>query len=123
MYHVSAQGVDERMINVHYYYYDPNRPSVLCVLLLLLFSAANVILRLQTSGKYIMHCSNERKTLQQQNRPSCSRSSSIVTVVVYGSKLCATSSLLVECCFTSTETTRLIRDGSPGRPPRPSHSS
>ena len=22
MYHVSAQGVDERMINVHYYYYD-----------------------------------------------------------------------------------------------------
>ena len=21
MYHVSAQGVDERMINVHYYYY------------------------------------------------------------------------------------------------------
>ena len=24
MYHVSAQGVDERMINVHYYYYDFN---------------------------------------------------------------------------------------------------
>ena len=23
MYHVSAQGVDERMINVHYYYYNP----------------------------------------------------------------------------------------------------
>ena len=23
MYHVSAQGVDERMINVHYYYYVP----------------------------------------------------------------------------------------------------
>ena len=23
MYHVSAQGVDERMINVHYYYYYP----------------------------------------------------------------------------------------------------
>ena len=22
MYHVSAQGVDERMINVHYYYYS-----------------------------------------------------------------------------------------------------
>ena len=21
MYHVSAQGIDERMINVHYYYY------------------------------------------------------------------------------------------------------
>ena len=22
MYHVSAQGIDERMINVHYYYYE-----------------------------------------------------------------------------------------------------
>ena len=22
MYHVSTQGVDERMINVHYYHYD-----------------------------------------------------------------------------------------------------
>ena len=22
MYHVSAQGIDERMINVHYYYYS-----------------------------------------------------------------------------------------------------
>ena len=22
MYHVSAQGVDERMINVHYHYYE-----------------------------------------------------------------------------------------------------
>ena len=30
---------------------------------------------------------------------------------------------LVECCFTSTETVRLIRVGSPGRPPRLSHSS
>ena len=26
--------------------------------------------------------------------------------------------LLLKCCFTSTETVRLIRDGSPGRPPR-----
>ena len=25
MYHVSAQGVDERMINVHYYYYKSAR--------------------------------------------------------------------------------------------------
>ena len=25
MYHVSAQGVDERMINVHYYYYYDKR--------------------------------------------------------------------------------------------------
>ena len=29
----------------------------------------------------------------------------------------------VQCCFTSTETVRLIRTGSPGRPPRLSHSS
>ena len=28
-----------------------------------------------------------------------------------------------QCCFTSSETVRLIRDGSPGRPPRLSHSS
>ena len=28
MYHVSTQGVDERMINVHYYYYyNPVAPS------------------------------------------------------------------------------------------------
>ena len=31
--------------------------------------------------------------------------------------------LLLKCCFTSTETIRLIRDGSPGRLPRLSHSS
>ena len=30
---------------------------------------------------------------------------------------------MVQCCFTSTETVRLIRTGSPGRPPRLSHSS
>ena len=29
MYHVSAQGVDERMINVHYYYYYYN--TLLCL--------------------------------------------------------------------------------------------
>ena len=28
-----------------------------------------------------------------------------------------------QCCFTSTETVRLIRTDSPGRPPRLSHSS
>ena len=28
-----------------------------------------------------------------------------------------------QCCFTFTETTRLIRTGSPGRPPQISHSS
>ena len=46
MYHVNAQGVDERMINVHYYYYPIER--------------------------------------------NCVR---------------------VQCCFTSTETIRTIRDG------------
>ena len=30
---------------------------------------------------------------------------------------------MVHCCFTSTETVRLIRTESPGRPPRLSHSS
>ena len=30
---------------------------------------------------------------------------------------------MVQCCFTSTGTIRLIRTGSPGRPPRLSHSS
>ena len=29
----------------------------------------------------------------------------------------------VQCCFTSTEAIMLIRTGSPGRPPRLSHSS
>ena len=28
MYHVSAQGVDERMINVHYYYYISQSPCL-----------------------------------------------------------------------------------------------
>ena len=27
MYHVSAQGIDERMINVHYYYYYYRRDN------------------------------------------------------------------------------------------------
>ena len=30
---------------------------------------------------------------------------------------------MVQCCFTSTETVRVIRTGGPGRPPRLSHSS
>ena len=29
MYHVSAQGVDERMINVHYYYYYYDKDTYL----------------------------------------------------------------------------------------------
>ena len=28
MYHVSAQGIDERMINVHYYYYYRERVKI-----------------------------------------------------------------------------------------------
>ena len=33
MYHVSSQGVDERMINVHYYYktYHSQSPCFVCV--------------------------------------------------------------------------------------------
>ena len=34
-----------------------------------------------------------------------------------------TQAVLVECCFTSTETVGLLGTGSPGRPPRLSHSS
>ena len=30
MYHVSAQGVDERMINVHYYYYASHMTIACC---------------------------------------------------------------------------------------------
>ena len=30
---------------------------------------------------------------------------------------------MVQCCFTSTKTVRLIRTESPGQPPRLSHSS
>ena len=30
---------------------------------------------------------------------------------------------MVQCCFTSTETVRLVRTGSPGRPPQLPHSS
>ena len=31
MYHVSAQGVDERMINLHYYYYYDYLPQMICL--------------------------------------------------------------------------------------------
>ena len=30
MYHVSAHGVDERMINVHYYYYYSDGLGFIC---------------------------------------------------------------------------------------------
>ena len=33
MYHVSAQGVDERMINVHYFYYDEETVTNIVVLM------------------------------------------------------------------------------------------
>ena len=32
MYHVSAQGIDERMINVHYYYYYHDKCTLLLTL-------------------------------------------------------------------------------------------
>ena len=35
MYHVSAQGVDERIINVHYYYYYYNNVGFLSLSMLL----------------------------------------------------------------------------------------
>ena len=38
MYHVSAQGVDERMINVHYYYYYNS--SATDIVLVTLYSTA-----------------------------------------------------------------------------------
>ena len=41
--------------------------------------------------------------------------SSVLTVLLVG--------LILKCCFMSIETVRLIRDGSPGRPLRLSHSS
>ena len=31
--------------------------------------------------------------------------------------------VMMKCCFKSTETVRFVRTGSPGRPPRLSHSS
>ena len=42
MYHVSAQGVDERMINVHYYYYYQVIRSLHkeCVIVLSLYTCA-----------------------------------------------------------------------------------
>ena len=37
MYHVSVQGVDERMINVHYYYYIKNHFVFISPAFLILF--------------------------------------------------------------------------------------
>ena len=46
MYHVSAQGVDERMINVHYYYYDNDDD---CTSLVLIRLAVGYRVRLLTN--------------------------------------------------------------------------
>ena len=51
-------------------------------------------------------------------RASCPR----MSVDVLGTN-CDQCRSMVQCCFTSTETVRLIRTKSPGRPPRLSHSS
>ena len=31
MYHVSALGIDERMVNAHYYYYDDFNVSIMII--------------------------------------------------------------------------------------------
>ena len=51
-------------------------------------------------------------------RDSCPR----MSVDILGTN-CDQCLSMVQCCFTSTETGRLIRTESPGRPPRLSHSS
>ena len=51
------------------------------------------------------------------SRASCPR----MSVVTLGTN-CDQCRSMVQCCFTSTETVRLIRMESPGRPPQLSHS-
>ena len=51
-------------------------------------------------------------------RASCPRMSVDILGTNCGQCVCT-----VQCCFTSTETVRLVRTESPGRPPRLSHSS
>ena len=51
-------------------------------------------------------------------RASCPR----MSVDILGTN-CDQCQSTVQCCFTATETVRLIRTESPGRPPRLSHSS
>ena len=50
MYHVSAQGVDERMINVHYYYYYKVQTSV------------RIFVGLSTNLNYLSVCNNKGHT-------------------------------------------------------------
>ena len=52
------------------------------------------------------------------SRASCPR----MSVDILGTS-CDRCRITVQCCFTSTETVRLIRTESPGRPPRLSHNS
>ena len=51
-------------------------------------------------------------------RASCPR----MSVDILGTN-CDQCMSMVQCCFTSTETVRLVRTESPGRPPQLSHSS
>ena len=46
-----------------------------------------------------------------------------MSVDILGTNCDQCRSSTVQCCFTSTETVRLIRTESPGRPPRLSHNS
>ena len=52
----------------------------------------------------------------------CTASCPRMSVDILGTN-CDHCQSMVQCCFTSTETARLIKTESPGRPPRLSHSS
>ena len=57
MYHVNTQGVDERMINVHYYYYR-RAVSVDCFdMFLRVFDECLLVLWLNISNSYTHHFS------------------------------------------------------------------
>ena len=75
-----------------------------------------------------LFCLNQRRMQQPHSqcrvwwwwwcRASCPR----MSVDILGTN-CDQCVCMVQCCFTSTETIRLIRMESPGRPPQLSHSS
>ena len=54
MYHVSAQGVDERMINVHYYYYSYRENIIPEKLFLKSLSRAFLRNVLQSKGEIVL---------------------------------------------------------------------
>ena len=60
MYYVSAQGVDERMINLHYYYYYSCHPSSI--------SAVSVVDCRQGPGVGDAPSAGERKGQQRKRR-------------------------------------------------------